>query len=247
MRTLKFPLDKLACVGDFDSATSIHMKIKNSRTGFTLIELLVVISIIAILAALAIPAVTSAITRGQLIQALNNARQIHLATQQMALDRTTTGDTFIGWPADISGADAPELTDAADFAELLIDEGYLEEGDLRIFTAAGIPPATDLENLGTENIAFAVGEVGETSAGNTVFLVTVNYVGGADGLDEEQAPFGNKGWIALRKGGDGSNYRLRQAELDPTETRFEQQVGRLPTGWLVGANETAPPTAGEDD
>src|SRR6187397_1091037 len=73
-------------------------------SAFTLIELLVVISIIGILAALALPAITSALTKGQQTQVLSNMKQLHLATQQMALDSTTTGDTNIGWPGDLGGS-----------------------------------------------------------------------------------------------------------------------------------------------
>ncbi len=52
---------------------------KTNRAGFTLIELLVVIAIIAALAAFAVPALTSALTRGQMTGTLNNARQFYLA------------------------------------------------------------------------------------------------------------------------------------------------------------------------
>ena len=68
-----------------------------SLRAFTLIELLVVISIIAILASLAIPAVTGALTRGQMTQTLNNARQLHLATQTMSIDTTAAGGDGVSW------------------------------------------------------------------------------------------------------------------------------------------------------
>ena len=48
---------------------------KKNNTGFTLIEMLVVIAIIATIAAFALPAITGAMTRGQLTQAVSNARQ----------------------------------------------------------------------------------------------------------------------------------------------------------------------------
>ena len=73
---------------------------KKSSLAFTLIELLVVIAIIGILAALALPAITGALARGQMTQTLSNMRQLHLATQQMALDGTTTGDPALCWPGD---------------------------------------------------------------------------------------------------------------------------------------------------
>ena len=56
-----------------------------SQSAFTLIEMLVVISIIAVLAAFAVPALTSALTKGQMTGTMNNARQLYLAGQQMAL------------------------------------------------------------------------------------------------------------------------------------------------------------------
>ncbi len=86
---------------------------------FTLIELLVVISIIGVLAALALPAIAGALTRGQMKQALTNARQLQLSSQQMSLDPTSTGDTTIGWPGDWSADQVAEANQAfAGFRQL---------------------------------------------------------------------------------------------------------------------------------
>jgi len=56
------------------------MKLR-SQSAFTLIEMLVVISIIAVLAAFAVPALTSALTKGQMTGTLSNCRQLYLAAQ----------------------------------------------------------------------------------------------------------------------------------------------------------------------
>ena len=79
----------------------LHMTRKiSSSAAFTLIEMLVVISIIVVLASFAVPAVISGLTKGQMVGTLNNARQLYLAGQQMALDGSTNGDTNLAWPGD---------------------------------------------------------------------------------------------------------------------------------------------------
>ena len=57
-----------------------------SPAAFTLIELLVVISIIAVLAALIMPSLTTVTMNAQMVDALNNARQIGLAMRMYAGD-----------------------------------------------------------------------------------------------------------------------------------------------------------------
>src|SRR5437763_5410643 len=97
------------------------------QSAFTLIEMLVVISIIAILAAFAVPALTSALTRGQMTGTMNNARQLYLAAQQMALDGAANSDPALGWPGDL-GAGVATL---ADYANVLVNNDYLKPGDLQ--------------------------------------------------------------------------------------------------------------------
>src|SRR6266576_3198243 len=71
-----------------------------TSAAFTLIELLVVIAIIATIAAFAVPALTSALAKGQMTGTMNNARQLYLAGYQMALDGSSNGDGNRAWPGD---------------------------------------------------------------------------------------------------------------------------------------------------
>ena len=186
-------------------------------SAFTLIELLVVISIIAILASLALPAITSAMVRGQMTQTLSNCKQLHLATQQMALDATTTGDTNLGWPGDITGQSW------AAWATNLVGGNYMSTNDFKkMISAPGVMPTSD--NPGTPGkSAILVYQVNESSDGGTVFLSTANFTNSASGGTAPLAaakPFGNKGFIVFRKAGDGTVLQARQ-----TGTTYTNIIG----------------------
>ena len=170
------------------------MKIKRP-SAFTLIELLVVISIIGILAALALPAITSALAKGQMTQTLSNMKQLHLATTQMALDGVTTGDTNYGWPGDIGATWAvwatnlvPSYLNTNDFAKLLSAPGLARPNTTAIGTKA--PTAINVYSLS------------ENSGGDNVFLITANWTNGQP-LTPQGKPYGDKGFVVFRKGGDG--------------------------------------------
>ncbi|MFA7345715.1 MAG: type II secretion system protein [Terrimicrobiaceae bacterium] len=176
-------------------------------SGFTLIELLVVISIIAILASLALPAITGALVRGQMTQTLSNMKQLHLATQQMALDATTTGDTNLGWPGDTGGS-------WAGWATNIVGGNYMSTNDFKkMITAPGVVPTSD--NPGTPGkSAIVVYKITESSEGGTVFLSSANFTNTASGGASPIAtakPYGNKGFVIYRKAGDGTILQSRQA------------------------------------
>src|SRR5438270_13033736 len=106
------------------------------ESAFTLIEMLVVISIIAILAAFAVPALTSALTRGQMTGTMNNTRQLYLAAQQMALDGSTNSDPSLGWPGDLASASPAPVTTLQDYATKLSQGDYLKAADLQKILSA---------------------------------------------------------------------------------------------------------------
>ena len=179
----------------------MKMPTRSSRSAFTLIELLVVISIIAILASLAIPAVTGALTRGQLTSSLNNSRQLQIATQTMAMDAFTTGEGA-GWPGDNEDGWGA-------FCQNLVDGKYLTEADLRkIVTAPGVQiPAGTFPPSKSGLQVFAVKE---NDPGDAIFVSTFNWTGFQE-LSADAVPFGDKGFVIFRKAGDGNVYQSRQA------------------------------------
>ena len=179
------------------------------RSAFTLIELLVVISIIAILASLAIPAVSSALARGQMTQTLNNARQLTLATQTMSMDTTTAG-SGASWTVGIDGS---QLT-VNSFSRELLAGKYLTESDLRkVYAAPGVIVPATTTNFTAADIAFTIMETRESSPSDHPFLITRNWV---DGELTTNAPYGDKGFIVFRKGGDGGTYSRPTDATNPS-------------------------------
>jgi prepilin-type N-terminal cleavage/methylation domain-containing protein len=219
---------------------------RERNSAFTLIELLVVIAIIAILAAFAVPALTSALKKGQMTGTMNNARQLYLAAFQQSNDGAANGDTAYSWPGD-----QPAITTLQQYCEQLLQHGYLKGGDVQKILAApgasvsvvvnnGVTPPTITTFTGTPGLK--VYRVTNQDASNVLFAVSGNYTYNTD-LASTGIPYGTNGFIAMRKGGDAATLRQFQAtngEVTP-DSNFLSTVGAL-TGiadGTVGAETAA--------
>jgi len=205
------------------------MKIR-SQSAFTLIEMLVVISIIAVLAAFAVPALTSALTKGQMTGTLNNGRQIYLAGQQMALDGAANSDPSLVWPGDDAA-----ITTVSLYLSRLVANDYLKVGDCQKLangpgtnaTAAAVAgPPPGVQMAGTTP-AFKFFKVKDADSSNVVFLETNNYKYDATLQGVTTAPFGDKGFIIQRRGGDASILRKNNAQHTAGQDAvFQGTVGK---------------------
>jgi prepilin-type N-terminal cleavage/methylation domain-containing protein len=206
---------------------------KNS--GFTLIELLVVIAIIATIAAFAVPALTSALTKGQMTGTMNNARQLYLAGYQMALDGSANADANLAWPGDYT----PALANLQDYCTKLVQNDYLKASDLaKILSAPGAtctasatsttPPGVTLSGRS----GLKVYPVTSADASNVIFAVTSNYTYDTPFTGTPPNPYGDKGFVVVRKGGDASVLRKSNAAAASSSTAdvsaFESSVGKKP-------------------
>ena len=214
----------------------MKIKINKFLSAFTLIELLVVIAIIAILAALAVPALTSALAKAQMTGTMNNARQLYLAQFQMSNDGAATNDPTSAWPGDLSGG-APGTIAA--YLNVLTGKGYLKGGDaVKLLNAPGASyTATVTTNNGVDSItngsgtpAFKIWPVQDANPATTIFAETRNYTY-ATALAGTDSPYGTRGFITIKKGGDAAVYRQGQAVVGgwPGNTQFQGAVGQRPT------------------
>lgn len=238
---------------------NMKIKINKPSSAFTLIELLVVIAIIAILAALAVPALTSALNKAQMTGTMNNAHQLYLAQFQMSNDATATGAQNIGWPGDMLTAGVFAQGDYMAYLNVLLANGYLKAGDVTklmnspggnfnpVINWAASPPL--ITGMGAGDAGVKVYTVSDADSINCIFAASHNYVYNTALVPPDQAtgagiPYGQKGFIVVKKGGDAAVFRAGQAVVGnwPSPQTFQTQVGMMPgdnEGGAVGAEAAA--------
>jgi type II secretory pathway pseudopilin PulG len=234
------------------SSASTLPKLRDRASAFTLIELLVLIAIIATLAALAVPALTSVLAKVQMTGTMNNARQLYIAQFSMSNDGSATGAAGLAWPGDLAtGGYLPAGSTLVTYANLLIANGYLRGGDaIKLFNAPGSSFTANVvagppESLGAPAgiAALKVYPVTDADVANAIFCVSNNYVYDT-ALAAGGTPYGQKGFITIKKGGDAAVYRSGQAtNVNPPWTdgyQFQNGVG-LKTGDPVGTPSVGDP------
>jgi len=201
MAMLCFPVDPP--IPEADDPTSMNHR---NQAGITWVEVLVCVVIVLVLWSLSIPAVTAGPSKSTLTASLSNMKQLHLVTQQMAVDGVTAGNTNLGWPGDTGGS-------FSNWSAQILKGGYLTTNDLcKMLSAAGcIVPQGKIPQM--NQTAVRLYAVTDASPTNAVLLTSANFTNtpaGGEPLNPSAKPFGNKGFVVFRKGGDGAVLRPNQ-------------------------------------
>jgi type II secretory pathway pseudopilin PulG len=194
-----------------------------------MVELAVVIVIIAVILVLAWPAFTSALAKRDLTRTMNNGRELYLAAFRMATDGAAKSDANLAWPGDYPASSL------ADYCGKLVQKDYLKASELqRILSAPGANCVLSSTNGPALNLsgksALKVYKVKRADPSNTIFAASTNYVYGT-ALNSNEIPFGDAGFVVVRKSGDAGVYKKGQATLegfDNNAERFQSEIGALP-------------------
>jgi type II secretory pathway pseudopilin PulG len=197
----------------------------------------VVIVIIAVILLLAWPAFTSALTKRDLTRTMNNARELYLAAFRMATDGAAKSDATLAWPGDYPAGNL------ASYCGKLVEKDYLKPSELqRILSAPGAAclvtssPGAPLSLSGKS--ALKIYKVRSSDPSNTIFVASSNYVYDTE-LSPGAIPFGDAGFVAVRKSGDAGVYKKNWAtpagfENNPEKFESDLGIGKLP-GAATGA------------
>jgi len=155
----------------------------------------------------------------------------------MAMDGENNKDPLLDLPGDLKAKG--HIATLGDFANVLVRNNYLNPDDLKIFSGPGCKVYKGKLSSGSngvlvpafteENCAFKVYLVKKDDPADTVFLASKNYTYNTM-LNPNAVPFGDKGFMVFRKGGDASI--LKKAQVHSL-----QLVGKLPGGGTVESAE----------
>ena len=182
------------------------------------------------LGVLAWPAIRSGMTKREMSRTLKHADALYLAAFHMATDGAAKGDPDSAWPGDY-----PSI-DLAGYCAKLIEKGYLKPADLEeILSGAGMKCTVRSTGDGKTMVtlsganALKIYKVQKTDPSSAILAASSNYVYGTP-LNPEAKPFGDAGFVVVRKSGDSGVYKKNQATPAGYDTpvRFQTEIGALP-------------------
>jgi hypothetical protein len=188
------------------------------------------ILIIVVLLLLAWPMLKNALAKRDLTRTMHNGRELYLAAFRMATDGAAKYDKNRTWPGDYPA------TTLAEYCGKLVLNGYVQTTELeRLLSAPGAtcnatmsgPPATLMLS---GKSAWKIYKAKGTDPTTTIFAASSNYVYDTP-LNPNAVPFGDVGFVVVRKGGDARIYKSRQATpagYDNDVPKFQDQLGTLP-------------------
>jgi len=197
---------------------------------FSKIELIVILAIVAVIAVLAWPTLKNALVKRDLTRTMNNGRELYLIAFRMATDGAAKFDSNRAWPGDYPARSL------AEYCNELVQHDYVKPADLqRLLSAPGAecaatmsgPPATLTLSGKT---ALKLYRVKRSDPSDTIFAASANYVYDTP-LHSNTVPFGEAGFVIVRKSGDAGIYKKGQETpegFDNSVSRFQTEVGALP-------------------
>jgi type II secretory pathway pseudopilin PulG len=195
-------------------------------TGFAVVRRVIAIVIAGIVivlavAALVLPAISGPHHGSVLMAALRSGREIHQATSRMALDGAASEPPSVGWPGDLAAATTNPITTSGQFVEYLVDRKYLDRESLaKLFRGPGCPAYPGTGSFEGKYSPYFFFKVTEYDGDDAIFLATKNFHYGAP-LDVK-GPYGDKGCVIVRKGGDAHLLTGGQAQ--------NKYIGVMPGG-----------------
>ena len=191
-----------------------------------------VILIAAVVLVLTWPALKDALNKRQMTRTMNNTRELYLAAFHMATDGAASKHVNYKWPGDYTVG----VATLADYSSKLVQNGYLRADDLeRILSAPGAncsvktSESTPVTVSLSGRSALKIYKVKAADPSTTIFAASANYIYDTD-LTAVATPFGDKGFVIMRKSGDAGVYKKNQATTagwaNPAE--FQNKIGRLP-------------------
>lgn len=194
------------------------------------IELLVLIVAAGVILVLAWPMWQSALIKRDLTRTMNHGRELYLVAFRMATDGAAKADSTRAWPGDYP------TNSLTEYCTRLVANNYVKPADLqRMLSAPGAavtatsaaPPATLLLS---GQPALKVYKVKTSDPSNTIFAASTNYVYDTS-LNPETVPFGDAGFVVIRKSGDAGVYKpnlATPAGFDNNVEKFQTDIGALP-------------------